>query len=78
MFLRQRCPSCNHEAEFVYEQVGHSICCKKCNYEFTLEKKRPPFLPYLVWGGLILVILGVAGYFIKVLHDWWIYTPKAY
>lgn len=73
MFLRQKCPNCGTEVEFVYVQIGHGICCKKCNYEFTLTVKRRPILPYLiVLTGL--VILGVVGFYtFKTFHDWWIY-----
>ena len=73
MYLRQKCPNCNHVAEYVYVQIGHSHCCKKCNYEFTLEPKKFTFLPVIVWV-VGACVLAVGGYFLlKALHDWWIY-----
>ncbi len=75
MYLRQKCPSCKTEAEYVYVQIGHSHCCKNCNYEFTLEAKRFNFLPYLITLA-VLAVVAVGGYFLfKTFHDWWIYRP---
>lgn len=73
MYLRQKCPNCGTEVEFVYEQIGHSNCCKHCNNEFTLEPRRGNYLPLLVWL-VILCVLGLVGFYtIKTFHDWWIY-----
>jgi len=73
MYLKQKCPSCKTEAEFVDVQIGHSHCCKKCNYEFRLEKQRFKFIPYVVFLGSIALIGGIAFLVIKTFHDWWIY-----
>lgn len=73
MFLRQKCPSCKTEAEFVDVQVGHSLCCKKCNYEFRLEKQKLPILPYAIFFGGIAIAALVLFFVIKSFHDWWIY-----
>ena len=76
MYLRQKCPSCKTEAEYVYVQIGHSHCCKNCNYEFTLEAKRFNPLPYIVTI-VVIAVVAVGGYFLfKFFHDWWIYRPK--
>lgn len=73
MYLRQKCPSCGTVKEYVYVQVGHSTCCKNCNYEFTLEKKSYNYKPYLIWLAAALALLGVIAYVLKRFHDWWIY-----
>lgn len=73
MYLRQKCPSCGTEKEFVYVQIGHSACCKNCNYEFVLKPKRAPFLPYVIWGGVLLTGAGIVFYLLRQFHNWWIY-----
>ncbi|MFT3881987.1 MAG: hypothetical protein QM703_20315 [Gemmatales bacterium] len=73
MYLKQKCPSCGTEKEFVYVQVGHAVNCKHCNYEFVLAPKRMPLLPYLVWGGILLTAAGIGFYLVRQFHDWWIY-----
>ncbi|MFO0814831.1 MAG: hypothetical protein U0796_16550 [Gemmatales bacterium] len=73
MYLKQKCPSCKTEAEFVYVQVGHTHCCKKCNYEFRLEKPRFNLLPYLVTLGVLALVGGLGFFVVKTFHDWWIY-----
>ena len=73
MYLKQKCPSCKTEAEFVYVQIGHSHCCKKCNYEFRLEKQKLPILPYLIICGALAVAAAVVFFIVKTFHDWWIY-----
>lgn len=73
MYLRQKCPHCGTEKEYVYVQIGHTVSCKKCNNDFTLTTKRVPFLPYVIWGGALLVSAGFAFYLLRQFHNWWIY-----
>ena len=73
MYLRQKCPNCSTEKEYVYVQVGHTACCKNCNYEFKLEKKHYNYMPYVVWSLILIALAGVAYYILRTFHDWWIY-----
>ncbi len=73
MYLRQKCPNCGTEKEYVYVQVGHTSCCKNCNYEFVLVKKRPSFLPYVIYAGVLVVAVGLLLYLGRMFHNWWIY-----
>ena len=73
MYLKQKCPQCGTEREYVYVQVGHSVSCKNCNYEFMLEPKRFQWMPYAIWGGGFLVAGVIVLYLLRQFHDWWIY-----
>jgi hypothetical protein len=73
MYLRQKCPNCGTEKEFVYVQIGHNTCCKNCNTDFILTTKRVSLLPYVVWGVILLAAAGLAFFFLRQFHNWWIY-----
>lgn len=73
MFLKQKCPNCGTVKEYVYVQIGHTTCCKNCNYEFALEKKRFNYAPYVVWALIFITIGAFLLYLLKQFHDWWIY-----
>lgn len=73
MYLRQKCPQCGTEKEYVYVQIGHSTSCKHCNYDFVLKSNRGWFVPYLIWGGALLAGAGIAFYLLRQFHNWWIY-----
>ena len=73
MYLRQKCPQCGIEKEYVYVQVGHHAHCKNCNTEFRLEPKRFVLMPYFICGGVLLVAAVVLFYILRTFHDWWIY-----
>lgn len=73
MYLKQKCPHCGTDKEFVYVQIGHVVNCKNCNAEFTLQPKRFVFVPYLIYLGVALAAVALLIYLGKTFHDWWIY-----
>jgi hypothetical protein len=73
MYLRQPCPQCGHDAEYVYVQVGHTHCCKKCNCEFDLKPKGVNYGKYVIAVLVLVVIVAFVAFILKTFHDWWIY-----
>lgn len=72
-YIRMSCPHCNEDVNYVYLQVGHLHCCKKCNQEFCLLPRRINYFAiaaYIVGGIMALVICAFSA---VRFFNWYVY-----